>query len=87
LRGGQKSKMLAEQDKCGNVPAHDKNSNGHSHNGATDGANMPQIFRSKKQCIGTKAFHEITVHYTEHNEPENQQYLIFSEMQENELNG
>jgi hypothetical protein len=37
LRGGKKSKMFAEQDERGDVPAHNENANGHSHNGKTDG--------------------------------------------------
>ncbi len=79
--------MFAEQNKSGDVPAHDENSNGHSHNGKTDGSNIAQIFRCKKQSIGAKAFHKATVCYAEHQKPKDQQHLVFAKMQEDELNG
>jgi hypothetical protein len=87
LRCCQKIKVLAEQNKGGNVPAHDKNTNGHSNDGKTYGAYVSQIFRSEKQSIGAIAFHKAAVCHCKHQKPEDQQYLVLAEMQEDELNG
>jgi hypothetical protein len=77
----------AEQNERGNIPAHNKNTNGHSHNSKTDGSNITQIFWRQEQSISTETFHKHAVHHTKHDEPKDQQYLVFSEMQKDELNG
>ena len=53
--------MAAEQNKCGNVPAHDKHADGNPHNRCTYRIYITQIFRSQEQCISTKCLHEAAV--------------------------
>ena len=79
--------MLTEQDESGNIPTHDENANRHSHNGKADGRNIPQVLWRKEQGIGTKAFHEATVDDTKHEEPEKQDELILSKVEEDQLDG
>ena len=87
LSCGEKGKMTAEQDKGGDVPAHDKHAYGHAHDGSADGIDIPQVFRSQEEGIGPEVFHERAVHYAEHDHPEEQEYLVFPEMKEKQLHG
>lgn len=79
--------MFAEQNKCGNVPAHNENPNRHPNDGKTYRAYMTQILGCEKQCISTKTFHKTTIHHAKHQKPKDQQYLVFPKMQEDKLNG
>ena len=83
--GGKKSKMPAKQNEGGDVPAHDKNANGHAHNGGADRVHITEVFRCEKKGIGAKAFHEATVHHAEHQHPEKQKDLVFSKMKKKQL--
>ena len=79
--------MTAEQDKCGDVPAHDEHTNGHAHDGGADRIHITKVFRCKKQGISTKIFHEGAVYNAEHDHPEQKQYLVFPEMKKKQLYG
>jgi hypothetical protein len=87
LCSSQKSKMPAKQNKGGDVPAHNEYTDGHSHNGAANGIDITQVFGCQEQSIGAKTFHKGAIDHTEHNDPKDQQYLVFSKMQEKELDG
>jgi hypothetical protein len=69
--------MTAEQDEGGNVPAHDKHTDGYAHDGRRNGIGIAEIFRGQEEGIRTKTFHETAVHHTEHQDPENEQNLVF----------
>ena len=79
--------MPAEKNEGGNVPAHDKDANGNSHDGGSKSIYISQVFRPQEKRFGAKAFHEATTYYRKKEDPEYQQHLVFSEMQEKELNG
>ncbi len=74
--------MTAEEDKGGDVPAHDKDPRSHSHNCKAGGAHRPQVFRGKKTGIRPIAFHKSAVHRTEKDKPEYQQDLELLYMQQ-----
>lgn len=87
LRGCQKGKMAAKENERGNVPAHDENAYGHSHDGCAQRIDITQVFGRKKERFGAKALHKGAVHHAEHHEPENKEYLVFPEVQEKQLHG
>ena len=77
--------MPAEQNECGDVPAHDKYTDRHAHDGATEGICISKIFRCEEKCISTITFHKAAVDYTEHKNPENEKHLVFAKMKKQEL--
>ncbi len=79
--------MPAKKDEGGNVPTHNKNTNRHTHDRKADGRYISQVLRRQEQSIGSKTFHKSTIHHAEHDEPKDQQHLVFAKMQEDELNG
>ena len=87
MRSGQKSKMTAEQNERGYVPRHDEDGDAKSHNEGAQGRDVTQVFRRQEKRVGTITFHEGPVHHAEEKEPEDQQNLIFTEMQEEQLHG
>ena len=78
----KKTKMPAEENKCCDIPAHDKYAYRHSHNGTTQGIGISKIFRSQEKRISAIAFHKAAVDYTEHENPENKKDLVFTKMKE-----
>lgn len=74
--------MFTEENKAGDIPAHDKHADGATYNGITDGVHITQVFGGEEQGIGSKRLHERTVHSTEQDEPEQQEYLVLPEMKE-----
>jgi hypothetical protein len=87
LRSGKEGKMPAKKNERGNVPAHDKQSNGHSKNGCAERINIAKVFGRKEKSFRAKAFHETSINNTEQNEPEDQEYLVFPEVQKKHLHG
>jgi hypothetical protein len=79
--------MPAVKNKRGNVPAHDKNPDGHAHQRRTYKVYIAQVFGGKEQGISAKAFHEAAGGNQEKQYPEQQQQLVFSEMQKKQLYG
>jgi len=84
---GKEFKIAAEQNECGNMPAHDKHAHGNTHNRKTYGRDISKIFRSEVQRIRAEAFHEHAIHSTKENKPEYKQHLVSPEVQENQLYG
>src|ERR1700733_14385070 len=68
--GGQEFEVPAEENECGNVPAHDEHSNGNAYDRKTYGAYIPEVFRRQVKRIGTKIFHEHPIDNTKKNKPE-----------------
>ena len=62
--------MSAEKYEGGNIPAHDKNTNGYSENKTTHGIHISAVFRGKKQGVGSIAMHKATTDGTEQEVPE-----------------
>lgn len=87
MGSGQKRKVPAEQNEGGNVPAHDKYTDGHAHDGRANGIDIAQVLGSQEQGLGTKTFHEAAIHNTKEQEPKQEQRLVLSKMQEQQLNG
>jgi hypothetical protein len=85
LRGREKSKMPAEKDKSGDVPAHNEHTNGHAHDSCADRIHIAQVLRRKEQCVGAKAFHKAAVHNAEHECPKKYKDLVFSKMKKKQL--
>jgi hypothetical protein len=80
--GGKKFEMTAKQDKCCDVPAHDKHSDGNTYEGETKNGDITQIFGCKKKRICAIIFHESSIDGSEENKPEYEQNLVPPEMQE-----
>ena len=74
--------MFAEQNKGGDIPAHDKHTDGSTYYRIADGIYIAKVFRGKEEGIGPEGFHEWTVHGTEQDKPEQQQHLVLPEMKE-----
>lgn len=77
--------MPAEKNKCGDIPAHDENADGNAYNGSADGIHITHVFRGQVEGVCTKALHECTIHGTEENKPEDQQYLELLEVKQEQL--
>jgi hypothetical protein len=80
--GGKKLKMTAKQNKCGNVPAHNKHSHGNANKSEAEDSNAAQVFRGEKERVCTIIFHEGSVNCTKKHKPEYKQHLVPPEMQE-----
>ena len=78
--------MPAEQDESSDIPAHDEYAGSHSYEGRADRADGPQVFRRKEEGRGAVTAHESITQSTEQYSPEYQQYLVPSELQQQELN-
>ena len=77
--------MPAEQDKRGDVPAHNKYTNGNTHDGCADRIHVSQVFRCQEERISAKALHKSTIHHAEHQYPKQDKDLVFPEMKKKQL--
>jgi hypothetical protein len=77
----------AEENKGGNVPAHDKHPDGGPYKSGAQRIYITQVFGRQVQGFGTKAFHKGTVGNAEKEEPENQHQLVAPKMQKQQLYG
>ena len=78
----EKFEMTTEQDEGGDVPTHDKHSDGNTYESEAEYSNISQVFRSKKKWICPIVFHESPVDGSKEHEPEYKQNLVPSEMKE-----
>ena len=78
----QEFEIAAEQDKGGDVPAHNKHSNRDANNSKTDSRRVPKIFGGKVKGVGPKTFHEQAINRAKKHKPEYEQNLVSPEMQE-----
>jgi hypothetical protein len=83
----QKAEMPAKQDKAADIPAHDKHSDRHAYYGRTDSIYISQVLRRQVKRIRSKRLHESTADGAEQDQPENQEHLVFPEMQKQKLYG
>lgn len=77
--------MAAKENKCGDVPAHDEDTNSHTHDGRTQRVYIAQVFRCQEKRFGSEAFHQNATDGGKQNNPEYEQYLVLSKMKEQEL--
>ena len=78
--------MFTEQDKGADIPAHDKHANRGANESGADGIYIAKEFRCKIERIRTECVHETSVDSTKHDKPKEKQNLVFSKMQEQQLN-
>jgi len=69
--------MPAEQNKGGNIPAHNKHANGQAHKQGSQHAHIAQVFGRQVQRIGAEWFHKSAIHRAEQYKPEDKQHLKF----------
>jgi len=81
----QEFEMPAEENKRRHMPTHNEHPNRYSDYCKTDGGNISKVFRREVKGIGTKTFHEHSIHYAKKHKPENKQNLVSPEMQEKQL--
>jgi hypothetical protein len=74
--------MPAEQDKSGDIPAHDKNARGKTYDRGTCGTHITQVFRREKEGRGTIGAHKTSIQCAEQDQPEDQQNLEFFDVQQ-----
>jgi len=74
--------MTAKQDKCSDMPAHDKHSYGNTNKSETENGHVSQVFRRKKKRICAIIFHKSSINCGEKHKPEYEQNLVPPEMQE-----
>ena len=79
--------MTAEKDKRGNIPAHNKHTNGDTDHGSADGIDIAHVLRRQIQGIGAKALHERTIYCAKQNKPKDQQCLVLAKVKKKQLDG
>ena len=71
VRGGsEETKMFAEQNEGGDVPAHNKHRYRGTHDREAHGIYITEVFRGQEKRIGPECFHKTAADRTEHHEPE-----------------
>ena len=78
--------MTAEQDESSDIPAHDEYAGSHPYEGSADRADGSQVFRRKEKGRGAVTAHEASGQSAEQYRPEYQQYLVSSELKQQQLN-
>ena len=73
------------QNKSRDIPTHNKHANCKTNYRRAQHIYFTKVFRSKKKRVGTKRMHEVTCYRSAKNIPEDQQYLVTSEMQQEQL--
>jgi hypothetical protein len=79
--------MAAEQNKRGNIPAHDEYADGHAYKNACYGIYVSQVFGRQVQRVGAEAFHEGAIDRAEQDKPEYEQHLEFFQVKQHQLYG
>jgi hypothetical protein len=67
--------MPAKEDKGGDVPAHDENARGETHDSGACSTHIAQVFGRKKKGRGAIGTHKPSIQCAEQDQPEDQQYL------------
>ena len=78
--------MTAEQNKCGDIPAHNKDPDADTHNKRTGCIDPTQVFRRQEQRIYTERGHKAAIHDAEQDKPKDQEYLELFKMEQQQLN-
>ena len=79
--------MAAEEDKSGDVPAHDKHTHRCANEQGADGIHLTKIFRREEKRFGSTGLHQSPAYRCKKQEPEQKQDLIFTKMKKEQLNG
>jgi hypothetical protein len=85
--GCKETEMLAEKNKRADVPAHEEHADRYADKCRAYRIHISKVFRSQVQGIGAKSLHERAIHRAEQDKPKQKQYLVFPEMQEEQLDG
>ena len=83
----QKAEMPAKQDEAADIPTHDKHTDRHAYNGVTDRVYISQVLWRQIESVRPERLHEFTADGTKQDQPENQEHLVFPEMQKQKLYG
>jgi hypothetical protein len=72
--------MPGMQNKCSNVPTHDKYTDRKTHNSHTERIYIREIFGRKKKGVGAIRLKKMTGDCSKKNIPENKQHLVTTKM-------
>jgi hypothetical protein len=78
--GSQEMKPLAVKDECGDIPAHDKNTQRNACDETGKKIHLAKVFRGQQQRVRAKTLHQGSVKDAEKKKPYQQEHLVFPEM-------